>query len=163
MSNSDEWTVVGKGGKPKGNKPKRTKTETSNTSTNTINTTNTTNTLHQDWNHVQFNKRNVNTIKVDKNIKNNSTQNSTTYFDSRKAKKIEELHESGDFSLEKCSKKLQNSIIQGRNNLGLSQEDFAKLCSIQVNVIKSYERGTLVPTNEHINIMSKKLGVTLSK
>lgn len=165
--NNDDWVIVGKGGKPRGSKINKRKDSNNNDTCDANGNCHTTNTNGnhyngQDWNNIQFNKSHKITAQVDKFSKT-TTPNSKNNFDSRKARKIEELHEDGDFSLEKSSKKLQSSIIQGRNSLGLNQEDFAKLCNIQVNVLKSYERGTLVPTNEHINIMSKKLGVTLSK
>jgi len=150
------WIAVGKGGKAKSNKPK---TKSGNNYYN--NNQNEQNNYNCDT--ITINKKTKNTVKVDKLAKNNTTPNSTTYFDSRKARKLEELHEEGDFTLERSSKKLQTSIINGRNTLKLNQEEFAKLCNIQVGILRSYERGTLVPTNEHLNIMSRKLGVTLTK
>jgi len=157
-----EWVVVGKGGKPKINKQKKKINYQNNDSNNIDNEKNFSN---QDWNNVKFTKqkKQKNTVVVNKFTQNNSTNNSIHHLDSKKIKKIEELHEMGDYSLEKPSKKLQETLISGRNALNLSQEDFAKLCNIQANIIRSYERGTLVPTGEHLNIMSKKLGITLSK
>lgn len=164
MSDNEEgWKIVGKGGKPRVNNSRKTGVN-SNQNDNEEYCNDNTGYVNQDWNSVKFNnKKSKQTQLVDKYNKNNSSQNSTTHLDSRRVRKIEELHETGDFSLEKSTKKLQNSIISGRTLLNLTQEDFAKLCNIQVNVLRSYERGMLMPTNEHMNIMSKKLGITLSK
>jgi DNA-binding transcriptional regulator YiaG len=157
-TSNDDWKVVGRGGKPKG-LGKSNKSNGHDQTTSSYSATTTT----QDLNTITFNKSNKITVQMNKLSKNNSTPNSSSHFDSSKARKVEELHESGDFSLEKCSKKLSNSIISGRTSLKLTQEEFAKLCNISVGIIRSYERGTMVPTGAHLNIMSNKLGVTLSK
>jgi len=79
------------------------------------------------------------------------------------AKKIEEKHEEGDFSVPKVSHDLKMQIQQSRMAKKLTQQEFATACNLQVAIIKSYENGTAIPNQQQINAMSKVLGVTLKK
>lgn len=63
----------------------------------------------------------------------------------------------------KVSHSLKMQIQRARNDKKMSQKDLATRCNLPLNTIKSYENGTAVPNNQHLNKMRSVLGVRLKK
>jgi len=56
---------------------------------------------------------------------------------------------------------LQQQIQQGRQSKNWTQKQLAQACNITESIVKSYESGKAVPTQQDIDKMSKALGVRL--
>jgi putative transcription factor len=147
-----EWSVVGARGKSRPKQTAQRAQQTQHSQTNYSDDT------------IVFATKKKNTATVQKfssQIGNLNSNNNN--LDHQRARKIEEQIEEGNFQTEQSNKNLQNAIVKARTGLKLNQKQFAQKCNIKENVIKSYENGTGVPTNEHLNIMSNVTGVVLKK
>ena len=76
------------------------------------------------------------------------------------------LDNDGDFSdvkLNKVSFSLKMKIMKARQNKGLTQKQLADKIGINVNEIKRYENGDVIPDSNILNKLGRELGVNLNK
>jgi putative transcription factor len=122
---------------------------------------------HQDWNVVTFTK-NKTTKKKKGGVhgpNNNSViksgnpnrQNKSSY----NASKIEQQIEDCEYSAPKVTHNLQIQIQRARQDKKLTQKQLAQAANITESVVKSYENGKAVPSQNDIRKMSKALGINL--
>ena len=76
-------------------------------------------------------------------------------------KKISILDSDDPAPPEKTTLDLRLKIIKGRNAKQLTQKQLAEKLNVQTNVINNYESGKEKPTNQHMNKISKVLGISL--
>lgn len=74
---------------------------------------------------------------------------------------VEKKADDGDFTLPTVSRGLQTQIQQARQQKGMTQQQLAVACNLQLSVIRSYEQGTCIPNSREMNVMSRVLGITL--
>lgn len=75
-------------------------------------------------------------------------------------KKTSNLDSDEPLAPEKSTLDLRLRIIKGRNIKKLTQKQLAEKLNIQTNLINNYENGKEKPTNQHIQKLSKILGVS---
>ena len=158
MADKDGWTVI--------EKKKRTSKDKSKSTNNSSSVDNAPqNSDFADWTNITLfgkgkNKKNCYTNPVLTTKKYNPANKQSS---NKNAAKIERAADDGDLRLETVSHNLQLNIQKARQNKSWTQKQLATECNLSVNIIKSYENGTAVPDYKHLQIMSKKLGVTLKK
>jgi putative transcription factor len=120
----------------------------------------------QDWKPVVIvNKK----VQQEEAILNGKTE-TIQKFDAGKNKqnenknmlKIEEKVEEGDLHTASISKNLRMTIQQERNKKKWTRKDLALKCNLPESIIADYENGKGVPNQQHINKISRALGVPLS-
>ena len=118
---------------------------------------------HQDWEPVILNPGAANQQKqkttISKPITNKQSRNSS----SRRLQKIEEQAEEGNYKLETLDLDTKKAIMQARQAKGWSQKELAVQCNLNQNTIRDYESGKLIPPPDHMNKMSRVLGVRLRR
>ena len=77
------------------------------------------------------------------------------------ASKIEENAEEGDLHHKTVSYDLKLQIQRARQDKGMTQKELATKCNLAHNIIIDYESGKIIPNHNHLQMMSKVLGVTL--
>ena len=144
-------------------KKKSTKKKKTNDSSN-LNTNNTVNPQNsdQDWNVITFKKKNT----KNKQTRNTNSLTPNTHINRQNksninASKIEQQIEDNEYSAPKVTHNLQVQLQTARQNKKLTQKQLAQAANITESVVKSYENGKAIPSQNDLMKMSKALGVNL--
>jgi len=120
---------------------------------------------HQDWTTVVLGKKKKQAPKPGQpgyqDIVVKSTQTNKQNKPQISSSKIEQKMEEGTFELPKVTHNLQQQLQQSRQAKNLTQKQLAQACNMTESVVKSYESGKAVPTQQDLDKMSKALGVRL--
>lgn len=108
---------------------------------------------HQDWETVVV-KSTIDSSSVDEKIPRSS-------FIRSHASLVEDRVEEGDYKTKNITHSLKTQIQQGRQARGMTQKQLAKMCNFPDGVIRDYENGTAIPTQMHLNRISRAIGITL--
>jgi putative transcription factor len=119
----------------------------------------------QDWETTIIrNKHGVKNTKEAQNVKTETVKKYTTGNSNTvkvNAKKIEEGIDNDTFTLPTVSVDTRLKIQQARQKKGWSQKELAQKCNLHVNVIQSYENGSITPIKQHLSIISNALETKL--
>lgn len=118
---------------------------------------------HQDWTTVTIGKKskqsnnkvgegNAVTFKTQLNKQNKQAVSAT---------KIEQKFEDDTFQLPKVTHNLQVQLQQARQTKKMTQKQLALASNITESVVKSYESGKAVPSQQDLDRMSRALGIQL--
>jgi ribosome-binding protein aMBF1 (putative translation factor) len=91
--------------------------------------------IHQDWEPVVFKKK--------------DKKQSSQQFNLPGTKKLRELEEDDVPKVQYVSKEQAQTIIEARNAKKITQNDLAKLCNLNVSIIKDFE-SQKVPFNKQL-------------
>lgn len=123
---------------------------------------------HQDWEPVVIRRQPTKHDALSNNYRHvskshqKSHQNNPNSVDYNKVKSIEKKADvEGSYKIEYISKNMSKQIISTRLLKKWSQKDLAKASNLDVNLIKKYESGEIVPNTQVINKLSKALGIQL--
>lgn len=120
---------------------------------------------HQDWTVVTLKKKTptkkVGLTGTTDNLVMKSTHLNKQNKSNSNASKIEQQIENDEFELPKVNHNLQLQLQQARQAKNMTQKQLAQAANLTESVVKSYETGKAVPSQNDINKMSKALGVTL--
>ena len=83
----------------------------------------------------------------------------TTIQQNTKTKFINDIA-NGTIELPIVGTEISNMIRNKRNELGLTQKDLAKTCSLPLDIINDYEKGTAITNVSTLNKLKKGLGIT---
>ena len=117
----------------------------------------------QDWTVITLNEKK----KATKNVTGTNDEVVKTTHVNRQnksninAKKIEEKFDNDEYTVPKVTHNLQIQIQQARQEKNMTQKELAQKANISESIVKSYESGKAVPTQNDLNKMSKALGITL--
>ncbi len=161
MANSGGWIIV------QGRKKNRKRNQAQSSSNNSNQTEDynnySTNLEHQDWNPTTLTKswnsknRKKSTVVAKRYNAGTNKQNK----DIVDQQKLDQDNE--NTKVERVSHNLKMQIQKARQSKGWSQKQLANNCNLHVSVIQSYEQGIAIPNNQHLMLMSRRLGVTLRK
>jgi putative transcription factor len=100
---------------------------------------------HQDWENITW-------TKPKQNKENKPKPN----------KKFNLLDSEDPPPPQKCTLEIRKKIMQGRNIKKWTQKQLADKLNVPASVINNYENGKEKPTNQHIQKLSKLLGVKIN-
>ena len=80
-----------------------------------------------------------------------------------KPKVLRETEEEPSEKIKYVNPTVSRRIIDARTKLGLTQIQFAQKAGININVLKSYEQGTVVPSSLELQRLSKAAGENFRK
>ena len=100
---------------------------------------------HQDWNTVILRK------KTEKKSNQNSNSN------------LKKKENDDKIEIKKVSKQMAKQIIDGRMAKKMTQLNLAQQSCIDVKIIKQIESGNCIYNSEHINKISKVLGMKIDR
>ncbi|AYV77011.1 MAG: helix-turn-helix protein [Barrevirus sp.] len=150
----DDWTTVSK--KPKASKTKGQREVIDDS----FNNSGFSNPETQDWNVITLKKKsnkksNNGFVYAKPGINNKQTKPVPN------ASKIEQGLEDGTYKLPTVTVNFQNQLQQLRQAKGWNQKQLANNCNLSESLIRSYESGKAIPSQQDIDKMSKALGTQL--
>ncbi len=116
---------------------------------------------HQDWTPVTIGKKKKPTVSSSDQVVLKSGHNNKQNKPTTSATKIEQKFDDDTFALPKVSHNLQVQLQQARQTKNWTQKQLAQASNITESIVKSYESGKAVPSQQDISKMSKALGVQL--
>lgn len=116
--------------------------------------------VEQDWEPVILNGASQQKTKNTVSQIKPATNKNRSYF-ARRLQKIEEQAEDGNYKTETLDIDTKKAIMKARQAKGWSQKDLAVRCNMNQNTIRDYENGKLTPPGDHLNKISRILGIKL--
>jgi ribosome-binding protein aMBF1 (putative translation factor) len=118
---------------------------------------------HQDWVQVKLVKSPKQLIAQGKYTTEAVKRADTSKYQGKNSTKLDNGGDEPDTKINKVSFELKTKIMKARQAKGLKQDQLAMKLGVSSNVIKNYENGTAFPDSRILQLLSRELGVNLSK
>lgn len=118
---------------------------------------------HQDWKPTVLVKSAKQLAAAGKLQTEAVKKTTSSKFEGKNSVKLDNGGDEPETVVHKVSFTLKTKIMKARTAKGLKQDDLAKRIGVSASVIRNYENGSAIPEPRILNLLSRELGVNLSK
>lgn len=119
----------------------------------------------QDWNNVVIGKKSIQTQLKEGTLKKEIVEKKGAAKNSQNLQpdNLRKIEKEEIGHLQTPSHSLSTQIQQARAAKKLTQDQLNNLCNFPKGTVASYEKGTIVTNPQHLQTMSRHLGIVLKK